>query len=135
MLPFVRAGLALAGEWLGPFAGFDQDEEPFWVRAVTENRTYRYIVQSVDHRMNRRSQVSNAAESGMAARLREARLLPTMRSRIGLLARVLFRPRMWQTFPLPDSVFFLYPVLSPFEWTWFRVRKLIHRGVVQGVVE
>jgi hypothetical protein len=33
-----------------------------------------------------------------------------------LLVRVLFRARMWETIPLPDLLFPLYPLLSPFEW-------------------
>ncbi len=47
----------------------------------------------------------------------------TPRYRLELLHRVLFRARMWQTFPLPDRLFFLYPLLSPFEWVFFRLRR------------
>lgn len=39
-----------------------------------------------------------------------------------LLVRILFRARMWQTIPLPDALFGLYPLLSPFEWIAFRLR-------------
>ena len=33
-----------------------------------------------------------------------------------ILERVLFRPRVWSRFNLPDSFFLLYPLLGPFEW-------------------
>ena len=46
-----------------------------------------------------------------------------LRYRRELLLRVLFRARMWQTFPLPDPLFGLYPLLSPLEWALFRMRK------------
>lgn len=45
------------------------------------------------------------------------------RYRFELLLRVLYRARMWQTFPLPDRLFGLYPLLSPIEWVLFRLRK------------
>ena len=32
---------------------------------------------------------------------------------------------MWETIPLPDSLFGIYPLLSPFEWLIYRAR---HRG-------
>lgn len=47
-----------------------------------------------------------------------------LRYRRELLLRVLYRARMWQTFPLPDALFYLYPLLSPFEWALFRLRRL-----------
>ena len=50
-------------------------------------------------------------------------LRPNLRYRCELLLRVLYRARMWQTFPLPDYLFFLYPLLSPVEWVLFRLRK------------
>jgi hypothetical protein len=46
-----------------------------------------------------------------------------LRYRRELLLRVLYRARMWQTFPLPDILFGLYPLLSPFEWVIFRLRQ------------
>lgn len=39
-----------------------------------------------------------------------------------LLLRILFRARMWQTIPLPDRLFGLYPLFSPLEWIAFRLR-------------
>ena len=46
-----------------------------------------------------------------------------LRYRRELLLRVLYRARMWQTIPLPDYLFGLYPLLSPVEWVLFRLRK------------
>jgi Uncharacterised nucleotidyltransferase len=43
--------------------------------------------------------------------------------RMELLLRVLFRARMWETIPLPDFLFGIYPLLSPFEWVVFRLRQ------------
>jgi Uncharacterised nucleotidyltransferase len=43
--------------------------------------------------------------------------------RFELLLRVLFRARMWETIPLPDFLFGIYPLLSPFEWAVYRLRQ------------
>jgi putative nucleotidyltransferase-like protein len=53
----------------------------------------------------------------------EVGLRRSLRYRLELLVRVLFRARMWETIPLPDFLFGLYPLLSPFEWLLFRVRQ------------
>jgi hypothetical protein len=53
----------------------------------------------------------------------EAGLRTNLGYRYELLLRVLFRARMWQTIPLPDYLFGLYPLLSPVEWVLFRLRK------------
>jgi len=46
------------------------------------------------------------------------------RYRSELLLRILFRARMWETIPLPDWLFGIYPFLSPFEWAIYRLRHL-----------
>ena len=53
----------------------------------------------------------------------EIGLRPTLHYRRELVLRVLFRARMWQTLPLPDRLFPLYPLLSPVEWLAFRLRR------------
>ncbi len=53
--------------------------------------------------------------------LNECRLHNSLRYRLNLVQRSLFRPRLWQKFDLPDSLFPLYAVLSPFEWLAFRL--------------
>ena len=42
-----------------------------------------------------------------------------------LIARVLYRARMWEMLPLPDWLFWAYPLLSPVEWVLFRVRRAV----------
>ena len=51
----------------------------------------------------------------------ELGLRRSFRYRYELLLRVLFRARMWETIPLPDFLFGIYPLLSPFEWAIFRL--------------
>jgi hypothetical protein len=53
----------------------------------------------------------------------EIGLRRNFRYRMELLLRVLFRARMWETIPLPDFLFGIYPLLSPFEWVVFRLRQ------------
>ena len=53
----------------------------------------------------------------------EIGLRRNFRYRMELLLRVLFRARMWETIPLPDFLFGIYPLLSPFEWIVFRLRQ------------
>jgi Uncharacterised nucleotidyltransferase/Transglutaminase-like superfamily len=54
--------------------------------------------------------------------LNELRLHSSLRYRLALIQRSLFRPRIWQTFDLPDALFPLYILLSPFEWIGFHLR-------------
>jgi hypothetical protein len=53
----------------------------------------------------------------------ELGLRRNFRYRYELLLRVLFRARMWETMPLPDFLFGIYPLLSPFEWAIYRLRQ------------
>jgi hypothetical protein len=53
----------------------------------------------------------------------ELGLRRNFRYRFELLLRVLFRARMWETIPLPDFLFGIYPLLSPFEWAIYRLRQ------------
>jgi hypothetical protein len=53
--------------------------------------------------------------------LNEFRLHSSLRYRWNLLERSLFRPRMWHTFDLPDALFPLYALLSPFESLGFHL--------------
>lgn len=53
----------------------------------------------------------------------ELGLRRNFRYRYELLLRVLYRARMWETIPLPDYLFGLYPLLSPVEWLIHRVRS------------
>jgi Uncharacterised nucleotidyltransferase/Transglutaminase-like superfamily len=53
--------------------------------------------------------------------LNEFRLHTSLRYRWNLLERSLFRPRIWHTFDLPDALFPLYALLSPFESLGFHL--------------
>jgi len=48
--------------------------------------------------------------------LNEFSLHTSLRYRLDLVLRSLFRPRVWHTFHLPDALFPLYALLSPLEW-------------------
>jgi Uncharacterised nucleotidyltransferase len=52
----------------------------------------------------------------------ELGLRRNFRYRFELLLRILFRVRMWETIPLPDFLFGIYPLISPFEWAIYRLR-------------
>jgi len=54
--------------------------------------------------------------------LNEFRLHRSLRYRLDLIQRSLFRPRSWHTFDLPDALFPLYALLSPFESLGFHLR-------------
>ncbi len=58
----------------------------------------------------------------------ELGLRRSFRYRYELLLRVLFRARMWETIPLPDFLFGIYPLLSPFEWAIFRLRHWLGKA-------
>jgi Uncharacterised nucleotidyltransferase/Transglutaminase-like superfamily len=53
--------------------------------------------------------------------LNEFRLHSSLRYRWNLIERSLFRPRIWRTFDLPDPLFPLYALLSPFESLGFHL--------------
>jgi hypothetical protein len=55
--------------------------------------------------------------------LNEFRLYDSTRYRLDLLQRSLFRPRVWRKLRLPDALFPLYALLSPFEWLSFHLRR------------
>jgi len=57
----------------------------------------------------------------------ELGLRRSFRYRYELLLRILYRARMWETIPLPDFLFGIYPLLSPFEWAIFRLRQWLSK--------
>lgn len=60
----------------------------------------------------------------------ELGLRPGLAYRIEIFRRVLLRPRIWERFDLPDSLFPLYGLLSPIEWVLFH-RWLSPAGVAR----
>jgi len=53
--------------------------------------------------------------------LNEFRLHNSLRYRLDLILRSLFRPRVWRWLNLPDTLFPLYALISPFEFLSFHV--------------
>jgi hypothetical protein len=60
----------------------------------------------------------------------ELGLRPGFAYRAEIFRRVLLRPRVWERFDLPDSLFPLYALLSPLEWVLFH-RWLSPAGVAR----
>ncbi len=59
----------------------------------------------------------------------ELALRPALNYRLQTLRRILFRPRMWEQFDLPDWLFGLYALISPFEWyAYHRRESRMERG-------
>ena len=50
----------------------------------------------------------------------ELGLRPSLAYRLNIIQRILFRPRIWERINLPDPLFPLYALLSPFEWLHFQ---------------
>jgi hypothetical protein len=55
--------------------------------------------------------------------LNEFQVHRSVRYRLELVQRSLFRPRVWHRFDLPDGLFPLYALMSPFEWLGFHLRR------------
>jgi Uncharacterised nucleotidyltransferase len=72
-----------------------------------------HAISANDYRLQRE------AISGLEWAWYEWGLRKSPRYRWQVLQRVLFRPRVWARFPLPDPLFYLYPLLSPLEWALY----------------
>jgi Uncharacterised nucleotidyltransferase/Transglutaminase-like superfamily len=59
--------------------------------------------------------------------LNEFRLHSSLRYRLDLIQRSLFRPRVWRWLDLPDALFLLYALFSPLEWLGFHFRHRLAR--------
>ena len=58
--------------------------------------------------------------------LNEFRLHSSLRYRVDLIERALFRPRVWRRFDLPDALFPFYALLSPLDWLAFHLAMFRH---------
>jgi hypothetical protein len=122
--PFLSASLSLADDWLRLPIETKNEERSAPSRREASRRTY-----ILSH--TRRQMVENhfmpspAGPTTLAMKWHEIRLRPSLRSLRDLAMRILFRTRMWERIDLPDSLFFIYPLLSPFEWIFFRVRDAL----------
>jgi hypothetical protein len=90
------------------------------------DRTVKHILRYADRTLVQGGFLADRDSIPIAATIAfELSLRHNFRYRRELLVRVLYRARMWETIPLPDSLFGVYPLLSPFEWLIHRAR---HRG-------
>ena len=120
---FLAAALVLAEEWFG--ISFGEVAAAYSEGSTTQDRgLFEYIVRNARlHAQRAAYMTAPAGSSTFAMKLREATLHPSSRSRMELAKRILFRPRIWEVVDLPDSLFALYPFLSPIEWLSFRSGK------------
>lgn len=124
---FLAAALALAEEWFGMTCSEDVRVH-LLASTPRERRIFEHIVGQARRLMLQNAyMVSPAGSSTFAMKLREMTLHPSAKSRLELARRVLFRPRIWETIDLPDSLFLLYPLLSPVEWLSFRRQQAAER--------
>ncbi|MGA1983703.1 MAG: nucleotidyltransferase family protein [Acidobacteriaceae bacterium] len=89
-----------------------------------DDRTVKHILRYAGRTLVRGGFLADRDSIPIAATIAfELSLRRNFRYRRELLVRVFYRARMWETIPLPDSLFWLYPLLSPFEWLTYRVQR------------
>jgi hypothetical protein len=116
VLPELTAALVLARGYLGM---------DHWSACLLPEHdpTVRHILRYADRNLVQGRFLAGRDAIPIAATLAfEFGLRSSFRYRWELLLRVLFRARMWKTMPLPDFLFWLYPLLSPLEWLVYRLR-------------
>ncbi len=87
------------------------------------DRTVKHILRYADRTLVQGGFLADRDSIPIAATMAfEVGLRRNFRYRRELLIRVLYRARMWETIPLPDSLFWVYPLFSPFEWLIHRAR-------------
>ena len=117
ILPELTAALVLVRRYFGMehwSARLLDESDP------TVEHILRFAAQALEHGgfLSNRGAIPAGAMMAFEIGLRR-----NFRYRFELLLRVLFRARMWETIPLPDFLFLIYPLLSPFEWVVFRLRQ------------
>jgi hypothetical protein len=116
VLPELTAALLLVQRYFGVVPS-----SPALLPAA--DRTVRHILRFAQRNLERHSFLATRESVPPSAMMAfEFGLRRSFAYRRELLLRVLFRARMWQTIPLPDILFPLYPLLSPVEWILFRLR-------------
>jgi len=117
VLPELTAALALVRRYLAM--------DHWSALLLTANHaTVAHILRYADYTLVRGGFLADREAVPIATTLAfELGLRRNFRYRFELLLRVLFRARMWETIPLPDFLFAMYPLLSPFEWAAYRMRQ------------
>ncbi len=120
ILPELTATLVLVQRYLGMYHWSDH------LLPVTDP-TVEHILRYADQTLVQRNFLADRESIPIATTLAfEFGLRRNFGYRLELLLRVLFRARMWETLPLPDSLFGIYPLLSPIEWAVYRLKSLRH---------
>ena len=116
ILPELTATLLLVRRYLG----MDHWSE---LLLPESDRTVQHILRYSNQTLAQSSYLAGREAIPIATTLAfEFGLRRNLRYRGELLLRILYRARMWETIPLPDSLFAIYPLLSPFEWIIYRLR-------------
>lgn len=117
ILPELTATLTLVRRYLGMSQ---------WSRLLLSQSdpTVEHILRYADHALVQGGFLADREAIPIATTMAfELGLRSNFRYRFELLLRILFRARMWETIPLPDFLFGMYPLLSPFEWAVYRLRQ------------
>jgi hypothetical protein len=125
VLPELTAALVLVRRYLGM--------SQWSTHLLPESdRTVAHILRYADRNLLKGNFLAGRDDIPIATTLRfEFGLRRSFRYRSELLLRVLFRARMWETLPLPDFLFWLYPLFSPVEWVVFRMRQRRQRPAAE----
>ncbi len=121
-LPQLKAAIFLCRDLLGQ--ELVDDDTAFSGRLDRKDKTVTHIV-----RFSKRLMTSNQCRPireqipSTQWLLNEFRLYNSLRYRLDLVLRSLFRPRVWRWLNLPDKLFPLYAVVSPFEFVIFHARN------------
>ncbi len=106
----------------------DHDELPPSLLLLESDRTVSHVL---EHALTQFHQSRFRPDSAMVGSWRAKRyelgLRTAPRYRFEILRRVLFRPRVWESFDLPDPLFPLYALLSPLEWLLFHFRQRVQK--------
>lgn len=103
----------------------DAAEAPDAIQLQAADRTTRRIVERALRHLEVFLYMPQAASAGSWELKRyELSLRPSLRYRLEILQRVLFRPRVWERFDLPDALYPLYAPLSVVEWLLFHGDRL-----------
>jgi hypothetical protein len=127
VLPELTATLTLVRRYLGL---------NYWSAYLLpdSDRTVKHILRYADQTLVGGGFLADRESIPIASTLAfELGLRSNFRYRYELLLRILYRARMWETIPLPDCLFGIYPLLSPIEWLIYRLRsKLGSKARVAG---
>ena len=92
------------------------------------DRTTRRIVDRALGQLHAFHSMPQAASAGSWELKRyELSLRRSLPYRVEIVKRVLFRPRVWERFDLPDAWYPLYGLLSPIEWLLFHGSRRVNR--------